>query len=419
MAMLSYDAALTIMREQARPMLPQRLALLESLGKVAACDIQSLIQVPSFRNSAMDGFAVCSAMLSAASEQNPVTLPVAAAIAAGDVVSVSDPKSAVQIMTGSAVPEPYDAVVPVEIANFEEGCVTFTKPPRLGDHIRQAGEDVARGDCVLRKGASITPESIMLLASVGIHEVEVLSQPRLHLISTGNEITDEYSAPLSGSQIYNSNTPYLLATAQKFGLHAQYEGIIGDEPVQLGKKLQAIGGSSLIISTGAVSKGAWDFIPETLKKFGATIHFHRVNIRPGKPILFATLPNGSYYFGLPGNPISAAIGFTFFVMPLIRMLQGVKTAAPLTAILTSGFSKKGDFRQFLKASLSVNEQGQLLADIAGGQESFKISPMAANNAWVVLQEGKSRWETGDTVAVLPYGNILSPMQQEEALCQAA
>ena len=115
------------------------------------------------------------------------------------------------------------------------------------------------------------------------------------------------------------------------GIEAQYEGIVRDDPALFERKIAAIKEPAILISTGAVSKGVWDFIPESLKNMGATIHFHRVNIRPGKPVLFAILPNGSFYFGLPGNPISAAIGFTFFVMPLVRALQGLPDAPPLMA----------------------------------------------------------------------------------------
>jgi molybdopterin molybdotransferase len=417
--LISYEDALAIVLKQARQSAAQKLPLLDALDKIAACDVQSSIQVPSFRNSAMDGFAVVSSQLALASESNPITLEVASAIAAGDDVAAADASKAVQIMTGAAVPEPYDAVVPVEMVAHVDSEVTFTKPARKGDHIRHAGEDVARGQCILRKGERIMPEIIMLLSAVGICEVEVMHLPRLHLISTGNEIVDDYAAPLQGSQIYNSNAPYLLAAARQQGLEAQYEGIVRDEPALFEVKLNAITEPAIIISTGAVSKGVWDFIPDSLKKLGATIHFHRVNIRPGKPVLFATLPNGSYYFGLPGNPISAAIGFAFFVMPLVRALQGIAQPAPLTAKLASHFTKKGDFHQFLKAGLSVGAAGQLIANISQGQESFKISPMAANNAWVMLDGSKSQWNAGDVVMVVPYGEISAGTRKGAPLCQAA
>lgn len=416
--MISYEEALAIILKSATLHQGKKTPLLEALGNISVRDVTSPIQVPGFRNSAMDGFAVISSQLAAASESNPVVLLIATAIAAGELVSTADPAKAVPIMTGAAVPNPYDAVVPVELVITQEGHVTFTAPARSGDHIRYAGEDVVSGQIVLRKGERITPEHIMLLAAVGIDAVEIAEAPCLHILSTGNEISDDYSAPLAGAQIYNSNAPYLLAEAHKQGLAARYEGIVRDEPALFEAKLKAITGPAILVSTGAVSKGVWDFIPDTLTKLDAVTHFHRVNIRPGKPVLFATLPNGSYYFGLPGNPISTAIGFTFFVMPLVRALQGLKSSEPFTAKLAKGFTKRGDFRQFLKARLVLGPDGQLVADIAEGQESFKISPMAANNAWVVLTGEKREWCVGDRVTVVPYGEIHTSFGKE-VLCQAA
>jgi molybdopterin molybdotransferase len=418
--MISYEEALKIITGQAGAPKVQQVPLMQALGKIAAEDVTSPMQVPSFRNSAMDGFAVCAAQLASASEPSPVTLKIQTAIAAGDVASAGHTETAAQIMTGAIVPEPYDAIVPVELVTASGDTVTFTRPAHMGDHVRLPGEDVTKGQSVLRRGETITPETIMLLSSLGIAEVATTHTPKLHILSTGNEITDDYATQLQGTQIYNSNAPYLLAVAKQQGLEAQYEGIVRDDPALFERKIAAIKEPAILISTGAVSKGVWDFIPESLKNMGATIHFHRVNIRPGKPVLFATLPNGSFYFGLPGNPISAAIGFTFFVMPLVRALQGLPDAPPLMATLENNFTKKGDFRQFLKASVWLDETGCLRANISDGQESFKISPMAANNAWVVLEEEKTVVKAGDRVSVVLYAALKTTSRNEDkTLCQAA
>lgn len=418
--MISYEDALAIILKNATPHSGIHKPLLEALGNIAAQDMVSPIQVPSFRNSAMDGFAVVSSQIANATSSHPITLPIATAIAAGEMVIASDATKTVQIMTGAAVPEPFDAVVPVELVNVQEGHVTFTTPARSGDHVRRAGEDVASGQTLLRKGKPITPETIMLLAAVGIDAVEVVEVPKLHILSTGNEITDDYRMPLQGAQIYNSNAPYLMAIAKAQGLEAAYEGIVRDEPALFEQKIAHIKEPAIIISTGAVSKGVWDFIPESLKRMGATTHFHRVNIRPGKPVLFATLPNGSFYFGLPGNPISAAIGFTFFVMPLVRALQGLPPTQPLVATLENNFMKKGDFRQFLKSEVWLDNAGVLRARIADGQESFKISPMAANNAWVVLEEGARGLQAGANVPIVLYASVKTMgITKDKTLCQAA
>lgn len=443
--MISYHEALTIMTAQAQATPPVRMTLLDSLHHIAAEDIASPIPVPGFRNSAMDGFAVCTAQIAAASESNPITLPIHSAIAAGSREPLEltpkgslgssplggEPKSsftilvggAAQIMTGAMVPEPYDAVVPVELVRAEENRVTFTRPARVGDHIRHPGEDVQTGQMLVHSGECVTPETIMLLAATGVSELAVRRTPSLHILSTGNEISDDYHLPLHGTQIYNSNAPYLLSAAQAAGLEASYGGIVRDDAAQFEQKIAARMAAQknpkIILSTGAVSKGVWDFIPDSLKNMGAMIHFHRVNIRPGKPVLFATLPNGSFYVGLPGNPISSAIGFTFFVLPLVRTLQGLPPSPPLMAALENNFTKKGDFCQFLKSDVWVDGAGCLRARIADGQESFKISPMAANNAWVALDESKNDWRAGDGVPVYLYGALRNHKKDSEQLCQAA
>lgn len=420
--MIPYQQALELIKSHADKTRMETIPLSGALGKTAAEKICSPIDVPSFRNSAMDGYAVCSSALSSASEASPVRLTVEGTIAAGDAAPISDKDSvAVQIMTGAPVPEPFDAVVPVELVKTEGNQVTFIRSAKAKDNIRFPGEDVSKGQNILAVGDRITAEKIMLLAALGIGGVKVRGVPHIHIISTGNEITDNLETPLPEGMIYNSNAPYLMACARSQGFNAYYEGIIQDNAKAFEKRISDLKEPAIIISTGAVSKGSRDFIPGSLQKLGASIHFHRVNIRPGKPILFATLPNGNFYFGLPGNPISAAIGWTFFVMPLIHKLQGLDMPQPISARLVEGFTKKGDFRQFLKSQLMVTGEGRLSAQIASGQESFKIRPLAESNAWVMLDESKTVWNVGEIVPVFPYGawSVNNPLANEGKVWQAA
>jgi molybdopterin molybdotransferase len=399
--MISYTQAIEIIRKQTTLASTEKLSLLSALGKISANDVASSMNVPSFRNSAMDGFAVRATEVATAG----VTLKFSQTIAAGDLTKNSNGEC-VQIMTGAIVPDCYDAVIPVEDVVIIGEMVTFYRPAKPLENIRNIGEDVQIGQVVLQRGKAVSAEKIMLLAALGIAEIEVFATPKFHILSTGKEITDDYSEPLPVGKIYNANAPYLLARCAEEGLSANYDGIFADDADEFEQHIQQIPAGSIIISTGAVSKGEWDFIPESLKKLGATIHFHRVNIRPGKPLLFATLPNGSYFFGLAGNPISTAIGFQFFVLPFLQFLQGKEPQQPLIAKLTNDFTKKGDFRQFLKANLTNNANGELLVDISGGQESFKISPMAQSNAWVVLSEEQTQLKAGDLVTVFPFGGSL-------------
>lgn len=416
--MIRYNDSLAIIRQHTTPIETASVPLAAALGKIAARNYTSAISLPSFRNSAMDGFAVRHADIAAASAENPVTLPILQTIVAGNAIKAASNKGTAQIMTGAPVPDGYDAVVVVEEVTISGDHVRFTKPAKAGQNIRLPGEDVAQGQHVMRRGDIITPERLMLLAAVGLNEVEAFQLPPLHVFATGTELVDG-SAPLREGKIYNSNAPYLMACAQAEGLAAQYGGILVDDAAVFERTIAALAPPSIVITTGAVSKGTWDFIPESLNRLGAVTHFHRVNIRPGKPVLFATLPNGSWFFGLPGNPISAAIGFRFFVKPLLRALQGLAPEQPMMAKLARGFTKKGDFRQFLKATAHVDVKGELMVDISSGQESFKIAPLAECNAWAVLTENRNDYPAGTAIPVYPFHTTFMPQSSEELLCKAA
>ncbi len=398
--MISYQEALEIIYANSNIALTEILPSLSALNKISSAEVFSKIQVPSFDNSAMDGFAVKASELESASADNKKKLRITAVIGAGEIAKEND-LGVIQIMTGAPIPNGYDAVIPIEDVELDGDFVTFKRPARKNENIRFAGEDVAVGQVVLRKGKKISAEDVMLLSAIGITHVEVYKAPFLRIFSTGNEITDDYNSPLPEGKIYNSNAPYLVSKAIEEGLSVDYGGVIADDKAKFEDAVSGVAKGAIIISTGAVSKGKWDFIPESLKNLGATIHFHRVNIRPGKPVLFATLPNGNYFFGLPGNPISSTIGFRFFVAPLLRKVQGLDIEKPLFVRLRNEFTKKGNFKQFLKSNLEIDAHGHLQVSISDGQESFKISPMAQSNAWTILEENKTEFLSGDLLQVVP------------------
>ena len=411
--MISYDQALQIIRSIGLPIEPRPVQLGRLAGTITAHDVHSPIDVPSFRNSSMDGFALCASQIANATHEHPVELDVLRTIGAGDNPSIGEESKICEIMTGAPVPEPYDAVVPVEdvkITGSSGGLATrvqFSRPANKRQNIREPGEDFRKGQTIIPAQVTINEGHIMSLASLGIHRLSVRSAPPVYLFSTGKEVTDRYDEPLAAGQIYNSNSPYLLACIREEKMSAHYGGIIADEVPAFHRALDSVPAGSMIITTGAVSKGRWDFIPDALKERGATIHFHRVNIRPGKPVLFATLKDGSFYFGLPGNPISTAIGYRFFVMPLIDSLVARKPEAFLYAQLENAYTKNGPFRQFLKSRVRIGRDGILRAHISNAQESFKIHPMATCNAWVIAEEDQHELKSGATVPVVPFARRLA------------
>ena len=421
--MIDYQTALGLVLEQAVPLPAETVTLADALGRVAAKSVLSPIDVPSFRNSAMDGFAVRQTDLATASSTASVDLDYISVVAAGDQPTDTI-AAAVQIMTGAPVPASFDAVIPVEDVTVEGQTVCFTSPARPNQNIRFPGEDVSRGQVLIKGGDVLTPAHIMLLAAVGVGQVAVHRQPAIQILSTGRELSDDYDHPLQSGQIFNSNAPYLMAQFRAAGFNPCYGGIIADDPATFEAALAGIAPHTVVISTGAVSKGIWDFVPESLNRLGAVTHFHRVNIRPGKPVLFAQLPNDSWFFGLPGNPVSAAIGARFFVQPLLRGLLGLSPEQPMTARFEGGFEKTGTFRQFLKARLSADQKGHLSVQILTGQESFKVAPLAHGNSWVVLEEAPRSYANGALVAVYPFDPrspshlIPSQSHKEAVLCPA-
>lgn len=405
--MISYKEALARIATEAKLQANRLVDRNESLGLIVATDVRSSINVPSFNNSAMDGFALHASKTAGVSANKPRCFSVRHCLAAGDVLDNADQSLAVEIMTGAKIPNGFDAVVPIERttaiknANGETIEVQITAPLQKGDNIRYAGEDLKVGQVLITKGTRIHAGHIAAMAATGIHEVNVFHMPEVEIFTTGKEVSDAYHMPLKDGEIYNSNAPYLLSLLRSAGIPTWYAGSMGDDIQTFVDTLNVGKRARIIISSGAVSMGKWDFIPELLQRNGARIIFHGVGIKPGKPVLFAVLPDGRYYFGLPGNPISTAVGLRFFVQPLIRQLLGMETERFHYAELRHAFIKKGDLRNFLKARLDSDDHGQTHLTILDGQQSFKISPLLDMNCWAIVGEGQNDLAVDDSVCIAP------------------
>ncbi len=400
--MISYKEALAIISREGdgRPLPGEWIDIREIASRVCAEDIVSPIANQQFDNSAMDGFAVRIEDFTVGTTM----LEVAGRIVAGALKEYKPllPGQCYEIMTGAPLPPGCDAIVPVEKTEREQGKILFREVPRKGDHIRCAGEDFAAGDRVLEKGTALNPAHVLTLATLGVGKVKVLKKPKVAFISTGQEVVDDLGAPLKPGQIYNSTGPYLQAALPAMGAEILPLGGIGDDHGLYKKKLwEAIDqGSDIILSTGAVSAGSEDFVPAVLKDMGAEIFFHKVAIRPGKPILFARFPDqGPFFFGLPGNPASSAVGLRFFVDPLVRSMQGLSPEEPQYATLKKPFSKNHKLRSFVRASIHRTGKATLEADIPEKQQSFMVKPFVEANAWAVIEEDASSLKVGDLVEI--------------------
>ncbi len=402
--MISYTTALQHILLACQPLPPEQLALAQAVGRVLAQDVQAGEDLPPFDNSAMDGFALAGdgRVLAAGLE-----FVVAGSQAAGDGLATYA-CDACEIMTGASLPDGLDSVVPIEQVSVLQRDVEG-RPLRIrleaavlpGANVRRRGQDVAIGDRVAAAGTHITSASHMLLAALGVATLAVQPQVPAALFTTGRELIDDPAQPLLPGQIRNSNGPYLADRLDEAGACVVHRETVGDDAAAFIAVLERglAAGAQVVLSTGAVSMGRHDFVPDALRALGATIVFHKVAIRPGKPLLFARLPGGQLYFGLPGNPVSSAVGLRFFVEPALRALLGLPQEQPLLLPLAAEARKKPGLRFLLKARVVLADGARLQVEVMSGQESFRIKPLLGANAWAVLDEAADILPAGTPVQV--------------------
>jgi molybdopterin molybdotransferase len=375
-------------------------------------DLFAPISLPSFDNTAMDGFAVRSQETINATKDCPIWFDLLDSIGAGEKTSHSHfrEKSALEIMTGAPMPADFDAVIPVEKICRPSDASTFKigvdAPLRQGENIRYRGEDIQKGARLLSKGERLTPHRLMTLTGLGIANVKVFKKIHIQVVSTGKELVQD--KPIDEShQIYDCNAPFLLSVLKRqWDSDVKSTHLSADSDEAFQKWLEGImnqaDSPSIIISTGAVSAGKYDFIPRTLKAMGAHILFHKVAIRPGKPILFARLPNGSFYFGLPGNPSAVAAGYRFFVVPFLKRLHQMADEAPCYAKLDSTITLAKPLCFFQKAYHYIDKEGGSRIRILPGQASFMISPMLSANAWAMIEDAPIEILKDTLIPVYPH-----------------
>ncbi|WCL53830.1 molybdopterin molybdotransferase MoeA [Gimibacter soli] len=396
---LSYMEALQIIRAAARSLPAITVPLGQATGLVLAADVVALNANPMFDNSAMDGFALRAA------DAAGTRLTITGTIAAGDTTTPAPVRAgeAAAIMTGARVPEGADTVVPVEDTERDGATLILKALIEAGRHIRKAGSDFKEGDLLMPIGSRLAASTIPALAAAGIGKVQVIRRPVLGWISTGRELVDDPDAPLAPGQIRNSSGPYGAAITAAFGCDLAAQRTVGDDGDSFRAALEAMleAGIDMVVSTGAVSVGQFDFVRSVLEAMGAEILLHRVKVRPGKPVLFARLPDGRPFFGLPGNPASTAMGFRMFVVPYLRAAMGLPAEVPIVARLAAEAAAPEGLTVFLKARLRLGADGVLAATPLAGQESYKIAPMTRMNAWLVHPEGCATLAPGTLVSCYP------------------
>ncbi|MDI6799640.1 MAG: molybdopterin molybdotransferase MoeA [Actinomycetota bacterium] len=392
--------ALEIILNEIRPLQAVEMPLSASLSQVLAEDIFSKEPIPPFDNSAMDGYAVRFAGARGASKDGPVKLKVISDLAAGcsDEFTVSAGQ-AIRIMTGAPIPSGADTVVKQEDTDMGGDEVAIFFPPKLGDNIRLAGEDIAKGEKVLEAKHLLRPAEIGVLASLGCSKLKVFARPKVQILCTGDELIgiDEAMAP---GKIRNSNAYSLSSQVKAAGAEALGFSTVRDDPQATKKAIsEGLKSADVLIITGGVSVGDYDFVKEAMETLGAEQKFWKVAQRPGMPLAFWLL-GGKPVFGLPGNPVSTMVCFEEYVRPALLKMMGRKHLfrPEAQAILKEDFKKKVA-RQFFVRVIVRAEDGRHYASLTGPQGSGILKSMTLANGLAVIPAETDFVAAGDPVKV--------------------
>lgn len=404
--MRSVEDHLEAVLARIRPLPPFEQHLLDAHGHRLAEDVISPRDVPLFDNSAMDGYAVRRIDVLGADEERPAILTVTQELPAGTAAEAEiGPGACARIMTGAPIPPGADAVVPVEWTDGgAEGTVRIYRVPALGAHVRRVGEDIQTGQTLLTAGTVLGARQLGLLAAVGRDLVAVRPSPRVVIISTGSELV-EPGAELKPGQIPDTNSYTLSAAAREAGAVVYRVGGIADDPKLLLDTIEEqLIRADLVVTTGGVSVGAYDVVKEALSGLG-TVEFGRVAMQPGMPQGFGTVGQDEVpIFTLPGNPVSAYVGFELFVRPAIRKLAGRQDDLHhpvIGAVCVGGFDSPEGKRQFARGAVSqASTDGRIEVRPVGGAGSHLMGGLAQANCLISVPEDTTRVEAGALVSVV-------------------
>ncbi|MDI6689348.1 MAG: molybdopterin molybdotransferase MoeA [Actinomycetota bacterium] len=399
MELISPEEAKSIVLNEVKTLSPCELDILDSLGSVLAQDVVSDMDIPPFDNSAMDGFAVKASDTKGASKENPVRLKIVDYQPAGGVTKiVVTPGVAVKVMTGALIPKGADAVIRVEDTQTSGEWVYILQEVKEGQDIRLAGEDVRKGETVIRSGTVIGPSQIGILASLGKSKVMVLPHPSVAILCTGDELV-EIDEPLPMGKIRDSNSYSTAAQVIACGARPVRLGIARDTVESIGAKLREALHCDVIVTTAGVSVGEHDIVKDVLEDLGAELKFWRVAQRPGMPLAFWMF-KGKPVFGLPGNPGASMICFEEYVRPaLLKMMGRTKLFRPeIEAVLTQDIKKKPGRMHYVRVRVE-RKNGEYYATSAGPQGSGILKTMSLANGLALIPKDAPLMKAGERVRV--------------------
>ena len=376
------------------------VALDDCLHRVLAEAVFARRDVPPTDNSAMDGFALTASSTDGASDGTPVSLPIVRTIKAGNLAGPPvGADEAVRIMTGAPVPGGVDSVVRVEDTYVEAENLILTSPVKQDMNIRRAGEDIVNGEEILGNGRPLRPSDLGLIASQGIAQLRTYRCPEVAILATGDEIVSLGEVPHE-AQIYSSNSHALTALVRECGAIPRQLGIARDEPEHLAAMIEEGLQSDVLVTTGGVSMGDYDYLKDVLGKIGVEVLFFKIAQKPGKPMTFG-VRRGKPVFALPGNPVSATLSFELYVRPALRKMMGhTRLFRPtVRAILDQDIKKKRGRRNFIRGIVERKDDGILYAQTTGEQGSGILRSMSDANGIIILPEDAEGASIGDKVEV--------------------
>jgi len=397
---IAYAQALHILRTVAASsrLSDENIATSRADGRISAGDVIAPVALPPFANSAMDGFALRHADVSAGDASLQLVGEQFAGERWAGALSVGQ---CLRITTGAPLPDGADTVIPKEDADECDGIVRFRGAPAQGAAVRLAGSDVHAGDLVIQTGQVLTPARIGLAAALGVSRLAVALRPTIAVLATGDELI-EPGMPLGPGQIYNSNRDMLMAQLRALGYAPTAWPTLPDDPQRIRTMLEDVACAfDVVITCGGVSAGEKDYVPRLIGALGR-IHFWRVRMRPGMPAVLGQIGR-CLVLGLPGNPVSVLATLIAYGVPLLDGLQGRSEPRPVWhAALASPWEKRHDRVEFLRGRLECGQDGQLTVLPHRGDASHLLRGAADNNAFIVLPEQARRLEAGEIVRVIPY-----------------
>jgi len=402
--MKSYSQATNILKRGKIIISNEYIKSSECLNRVCASNILSNVVYPSANNSAFDGYALNSNDTINIKKNKSKAFKIIGSIPAGKKPFKKKIKkfNAVEIMTGGIIPKGFDTVIPIEKINFYPNnkirkFILIKERIKKYNNVRFAGSDYRKKQLIIKNGTIIQPNHILALKTLGVKKIKVKKKLNILFFSTGNEVSNSDKIP--SWKVRNSNSKYIESLNNNFLFNFENGGILKDHHDQyfksrINKMLKSK--IDIIITSGAVSAGKFDYIPSVVKQFKTSHYFKNVMIRPGKPVLFAKIKQKAI-FGLPGNPISTAACFRFFVYPFIENILNIKHEKPIRAFLKNNFEKKKNFTRFIKSKLNTTNNGKLEVELLPGQESFRINTFVSSNVWAVLPQGQSKFKKGQII----------------------